>query len=264
MMANLIYQDDWVKLYHGNCSDMAEIANGEADLVLTDPPWMVSQEVKIHRSMNPKKYKYVGPDINLDFGKWDHFESEEEYYSFIYTWLAEATRCLKEKGHLISFFDQNKVTKLIEYAEGLGYLMRQHLYWLKTNPVPRARKVDFMIALEQACWFTKGTKSGATFNYQLGQQRNYVEAPIPGHTTKLDGKRVHPTQKPVKVLMTWIKYLTNPRDLVLDPMCGSGSTLLAAKLLERKAVGYEIDEHYCELAADRLRQGIMELEGVPK
>ena len=261
-MAELYYEDDYVRLYHGDCKDMREVADGEVSLVLTDPPWMVSREVKIHRSMNPKKYKYVGQDIDLNFGQWDWFDSEEQYYTFTRTWLAEATRCLKEKGHLISFFDQHKTTKLIEYAEELGYLMRQHLYWLKTNPVPRARKVDFMIALEHACWFTKGTKSGATFNYQLGQQRNYVDSAIPGHTTKLDGKRVHPTQKPLKVLMTWIKYLSKPGDVVLDPMCGSGSTLLAAKLLERRAIGYEIDEHYCEVAANRLRQSIMALEQI--
>jgi len=255
-MAELYYQDTYIKLYHGDCRDMCEVGDGEVDMVLTDPPWMVSKEIRIHRSINPKKHKYVGRDIYLNFGEWDWFASEDEYYAFTRDWLTEAVRCLRNKGHLISFFDQRKVTRLIEIAEELGLIMRQHLYWLKTNPTPRARKIDFVIALEYACWFTKGTKSGATFNYQLGQQANYVEAPIPGHTTKLDGKRVHPTQKPVKVLMTWIKYLTNAGDLVLDPMCGSGSTLLAAKLLERRAIGYEIDDGYCEAAANRLRQSV--------
>lgn len=259
-MAKLFYEEEGARLYCGDCRDMKEVADGEADMVLTDPPWMVSREVKIHRSMNPLKYKYVGPDISLDFGSWDHFESEEEYWEFTRAWLAEATRCLKDTGHLISFFDQHKVTPLIGYAEGLGYRMRQHLYWLKTNPVPRARKVDFMIALEHACWFTKGTSSGATFNYQLGQQRNYVEAAIPGHTTRLDGPRSHPTQKPVKVLMKWIEYLTNPGDIVLDPMCGSGATLVAAKLLGRKAIGYDISEEYVKLAVARCHQMIFNLE----
>jgi site-specific DNA-methyltransferase (adenine-specific) len=259
-MSKLYYQDDYAKLYLGNGCDMVEVKDCSVDMVLMDPPWMVSGEVTIHRSMNTKKhYKYKGKDISMNFGEWDWFDNDDEYWIFTYTWLVEATRCLKDKGHLVVFFDQNKVTKLIEYTKQLGFVMRQHIYWLKTNPVPRARKVDFMIALEQACWFTKGTKSGATFNYQLGQQRNYVEAPIPGHTTKLDGCRIHPTQKPVKVLMTWIKYLTNAGDTVLDPMCGSASTLLAAKLLGRKSIGYEINKEYIKSAADRLRQQVMEV-----
>lgn len=80
--------------------------------------------------------------------------------------------------------------------------MRQHLYWIRTNPVPRAGKVDFMNALEHACWFTKETRSGATFNYQLGQHSNYVMAPIPG------GKQhIHPAQKPVDVLTSWIRIV---------------------------------------------------------
>jgi len=238
-MAKLYYQDAYVTLYHGDCRDMHEVADGVVDMVLTDPPWMVTKQIRC---------------------KWDWFASEDEYYAFTRDWLTEAVRCLRNKGHLVSFFDQYKATKLIEIAEELGLIMRQYLYWLKTNPTPRVRKDgDFMVALEYACWFTKGTKSGAIFNYHLGQHANYVEAPIPTHTTKLDGKRVHPTQKPVNVLMTWIKYLTNAGDLVLDPMCGSGSTLLAAKLLERRAIGYERDESYCKAASNRLRQSVMPL-----
>jgi DNA modification methylase len=233
----------------GDCRQILKQFPDECiDMVLTDPPFMISSEVIIHRSMNPLKYKYTGKDIILDFGKWDHFENEEEYWKFTKEWFTETTRVLKHKGYLIVFFDQNKVTPLIEMARELGLMMRQHLYWLKSNPVPRARKVDFMIGLEHACWFTKGTKSGATFNYWLGQQPNYVEAPIPNNP------RYHPTEKPVKVLEVWIKYLTNPNDIVLDPMCGSGSTLVACKRLGRRFIGIDIDPNYVEIARKRLEQ----------
>jgi DNA modification methylase len=131
-------------------------------------------------------------------------------------------------------------------AEGMGLEFRQHLFWLKSNPVPRARKVDFMVALEHACWFTKGTKSGAAFHYELGQQPNYVEAPIP------NSPRHHPTEKPVRVLEVWIRYLTDPGDVVLDPMCGSGSTLVAAKRAGRRFIGVERDPRYCGIARGRL------------
>ncbi|GAH70342.1 unnamed protein product, partial [marine sediment metagenome] len=55
------FQDDWVTIYHGDCREiLPQLPDNSVDLVLTDPPWFISQEVVIHRSMNPKKYKYVG------------------------------------------------------------------------------------------------------------------------------------------------------------------------------------------------------------
>ncbi len=257
------YQDKWVTIYHGDCREiLPQLPDESVDLVLTDPPWMISQEVTIHRSMNPQKYKYVGKDIDLNFGEWDKFENEAEYREFTRDWLGKVIICLKEGGHLISFFDQHKASYLIEDARERGLLMRQHLYWLKTNPVPRARKIDFMSALEQACWFTKGSKSGVTFNYQLGQQTNYVSAPIPGHTLRDDGERSHPTQKPFKVLAVWINYLSNLMDIILDPFLGSGVTAYTAKKLGRRCIGIETGERYCEISANRCRQMILEFNEV--
>lgn len=224
------------------------LPDGSVDMILTDPPWAISREVVIHRSMNPNKYKYVGSDIKLDFGQWDHFESEDKYIEFTVNWMTEAVRVTKDKGHIVVFFDQNRSTILIEIARSLGCSMRQHLYWLKSNPVPRARKVDFMVALEHALWFTKGTKTGATFNYRYGQQPNYVRAPV----VSLHNPRLHPTEKPVKVLSVWIRYLSNPGELICDPMAGSGSTCEAARKLGRRYLGIEKDEQYARNAARRL------------
>lgn len=67
----------------------------------------------------------------------------------------------------------------------------------------------------------------------------------------------HPCPKPVK----WARWLINKcslaGDVVLDPFMGSGTTLRAAKDLGRKAIGIEIEERYCEIAANRLRQGVL-------
>jgi site-specific DNA-methyltransferase (adenine-specific) len=69
--------------------------------------------------------------------------------------------------------------------------------------------------------------------------------------------RVHPTQKPI-VLMQWVLGLC-PAGLVLDPYMGSGTTLRAAKDTGRRAIGIEIDESYCEIAAKRLSQEVLAL-----
>ena len=235
------------KILCGDCLEvMQELPDNCIDMVLTDPPWFISQKVAIYRSMNPKIYKYVGKDISLDFGSWDHFSSEKEYWRFIKLRFKECVRVLKEKGHLISFFDQNRMSMFINMMGHYGMLMRQHLYWEKSNPAPRARKADFMIALEQACWFTKGTRSGAIFNYKLGQQKNFIVASLPNNN------RIHPTQKPVSVLKIWISYLSNENNTILDPFLGSGSTAVACKELNRNFIGIENNSKYCKAAEERI------------
>ena len=66
----------------------------------------------------------------------------------------------------------------------------------------------------------------------------------------------HPTQKPLPV-MQWCLALVPDAVTILDPFMGSGTTLVAAKLEGRKAIGIEISEKYCEIAAERLRQGVL-------
>lgn len=73
------------------------------------------------------------------------------------------------------------------------------------------------------------------------------------------GYAEHPTQKPVAILEPLIEYSCPPGELVLDPMCGAGSVLVAAKRLGRQAVGIETREECAETAARRLAQGVLEL-----
>lgn len=68
------------------------------------------------------------------------------------------------------------------------------------------------------------------------------------------GSAVHPTQKPIGILLPLIEYSCPPHGTVLDPFMGSGSTLIAARQTGRKAIGIEVAEEYCELAVQRLAQ----------
>lgn len=72
----------------------------------------------------------------------------------------------------------------------------------------------------------------------------------------------HKSQKPIKLLRHLIECYSKPNDLIFDPFMGSGTTLRAAKDLGRRAIGIEISEEYCEIAARRLSQEVLALEGV--
>ena len=72
---------------------------------------------------------------------------------------------------------------------------------------------------------------------------------------------LHPTQKPATIMVWTLGFIRG--DLILDPFMGSGSTLVAAKSLNRRAIGIEIEERYCEIAAQRCSQEVLDLSFSP-
>lgn len=79
------------------------------------------------------------------------------------------------------------------------------------------------------------------------------------YASNCHGYADHPTQKPVDIIDPLLRYSVPPGGSVLDPFCGAGSVLVAAKALGLHAVGIEIDEAHCESAARRLSQGVLQL-----
>jgi len=255
----MVYPDDFInKIIQGDCLEiMKEIPDNSIDLVLTDPPYMISSSLKIRRQRNPmkfaKKWKFKGKDINYEFGDWDIFETMTDYLNFTEQWFKECIRVLRKGGHIVSFFDKHKLSYLVHWAEELNVKTRQCLFWIKSNPVPQARKVAFMSAVELSYWGTKETteRKFATFNYQLGQHPDYIIAPI------CSGKErhqfgFHPTQKPEKVIEWIMSYLSNKGDIILDPFVGSGTTAVVAKKLGRNYIGIELKPEYVKIAEARL------------
>ncbi len=77
----------------------------------------------------------------------------------------------------------------------------------------------------------------------------------------ISGEKLHPHQKPIK-LLRWCLGFAPQADMILDPFMGSGTTLRAAKDLGRTAIGIEIEEKYCEIAAKRMEQEVLQLDVV--
>lgn len=77
------------------------------------------------------------------------------------------------------------------------------------------------------------------------------------HGYREDVGRCHTTQKPLELMKELVALFTDPGELILDPFMGSGTTLRAAKDCGRKAIGIELEEKYCEVAAKRMRQEVL-------
>lgn len=262
MIEEIISESPKIKIYNANCLDvLKEFQDNSIDAIITDPPYMTNSSTIIKRQRNPMKYgKNRGKDINYQFGEWDRFESKESYYEFSEKWFLECIRIMRKGAHLVSFVDMHKLTFFIDLAERNNCKARQNLFWIKSNPAPCARKVNFMSAIEIAIWITKETISRkyATFNYQLGQHTNYIINNICSGNERKEGK--HPTQKPIKVMEWIISYLTKKNDVVLDLFMGSGSTGIACYNLERNFIGIEKEAEYYQIAKERLKNYTKQLK----
>jgi len=81
------------------------------------------------------------------------------------------------------------------------------------------------------------------------------------HNARIDSGRLHPTEKPIGLMLELVSKCPKGATII-DPFCGGGSTLRAAKDLGRRAIGIEINEAYAEIAARRMAQGVLDLGGV--
>jgi site-specific DNA-methyltransferase (adenine-specific)/modification methylase len=250
----LNYPDDFInQIICGDCLEvMKDIPDNSVDLVLTDPPYKISQKnLKIDRTKienrslrrNGRKSK----ELNYDFGEWDHFKDRKDFLSWTENWVKQCFRVLKDNGNFVSFFSKSEISHFEDILNKYGHV-RQTIVWHKTNPVPQIFKVGFMSSVEFMSWATKQKGAKHTFNYQLGQHHNYIETPI----CMGNERKNHPTQKPIKAIIWLIKYLSNENDLILDPFIGSGTTAVACKSLGRRFIGIEISPEYCDIARKRV------------
>ena len=241
-----------IKLILGDCiEEMKKIPNESIDLVLTDPPYNLSNKVYrefgVDRSKFRSKIMRRGKPLNFHFGDWDEFE-REDFLKFTIKWLTECCRVLKKEGTIISFFNKEDISFLGWEAYKLGIRTRTIFTWAKSNPVPSFRKVNYLSATEFIWIGSKG--KWKTFNFKLQKEMsNYL---ITSNSSAY-GETEHTTEKPLRLIKHFIQIHSNKNDVILDPMVGSGTTGCACKELGRNFIGIELNPKYIEMAEKRIQ-----------
>jgi hypothetical protein len=132
---------------------------------------------------------------------------------------------------------------------------------LNYNPVLKARKSSVKHVARSAgvsCY--RSDKGSAATIYKYMQPTSILR-----YSVRNSERGLHPTRKPLKLLMWIIETFSEPNDLIIDPYSGSGTTLLAAKAMGRRAIGIERSMQYCEIAIKQLRnqERVTHLEQMP-
>ena len=179
---------------------------------------------------------------DLEFADW---EKEMDLF------FAELSRVVKESSSVIMFMSIIKVETIIRLAEKHGFYYKTTGIWHKKNPMPRNMNLHFINSTEAWIYFTYKKHTG-TFNNDGKAIHDFFETSVTPSGEKKYGK--HPTQKPVQLLDTFVKILTNENDTVFDPFCGSGSSGVAALQNGRNFIGSEINEEYCRITKERIAQ----------
>lgn len=256
-------------IYKGNCIQIMKecIEDNKIDLIYADPPYNLSG-----KSLNLVNNKTGGPFYKMN-EKWDTWDYDE-YLTFSKLWINESWRILKQNGSLYVSCTYHNIGELILIAKNTGYKLNNIITWYKTNAMPNITKRTFTHSTEYVCWFVKGGKW--KFNYQQLKEINpnktkhgknkqmrdfldFIELPLVQGKERLkedNGRALHPTQKPEKLLEVIITASSDVQDVILDPFFGTGTTGVVAQKMKRKWIGIEINEKYIQIAEKRILGGV--------
>ena len=214
------------------------LASGCATLALTDPPYAVMTNANIDRGPLAPIVRNIG---------WDNM-TEQQWIDLMLETARSLFRVCAPNATAYVFGSDVAPYWLRETFQYAGWKYRITCYWQKTNPAPKVHLVTYQAAVEPFAMFTKGRN---VFNVENGGLAHNVFR----YPTPMGPERVHPTQKPVGLLEELIRNSSQPGDLVVDPYCGSGSTGEAARRMDRRFYGSDLDwtylTHYARFKAER-------------
>ena len=222
--------------------EMKKLPDKSINLVVTDPPYNLG-----------KNYGATNDRMNFD-----------EYMTFSRSWLNEAKRVLTDDGSIYIFMGMRFISYLyIILEQELGMFFNSWITWHYTQGSGKTR--GYSPRHDDILFFTKD-RDNFTFNLdavrvpqKYYRSRNNMKGANPGnvwefsHIHYCNSSRMnHPTQKPEALFLRMILASSNEGDTVLDPFCGSGTSLRVCQQSARNAIGIDINPDYTAMTLERL------------
>lgn len=215
-MIEPIYDLDNIKVFQGDSRDvLPQLPDECVELVVTDPPY--------------------------GMGRVDN--DGKDYLDTVAPILREAWRTLKCGGSMFVFTSTGEV---VEVANALGQRLKR-MFWMYKPADITYPLHGWLLKSEAILWFVKGKQA------ILEERKPYKHDCYVHNNVGREGVEGHPTVKPLAIVKDFVARCPLG-GTVLDPFAGSGTTMLAAKHLQRKAIGIELLPNYCKLITERLSQ----------
>ncbi|MFP4931861.1 DNA-methyltransferase [Staphylococcus coagulans] len=249
-MNNIMYEQTGISILQGDMSQVLDdLEEEKVDMIFADPPYFLSSGGITCSG---------GKMVTVDKGTWDKTLTYAEKHEYNKAWLLKCKRIMKQNATIWISGTLHNIYSIGMALEETGFKILNNITWQKTNPPPNLGCRNFTHSTETIIWAKKDSKkSKHYFDYQLmkmynnnKQMKDVWTGPLTPKSEKKFGK--HPTQKPLYLLERIIEASTQKGDLILDPFLGSGTTAVAAKKLQRKFIGIELEEDFINIAKKRV------------
>jgi site-specific DNA-methyltransferase (adenine-specific) len=238
--------DNGIALYLGDMREVLPALGLQADLILADPPYA---ETSLAWDRWPDGWPSLAAQHARSmwcFGSMRMFLDRASEFT---DWKLSQDVIWEKQGG--SGFAPDRFNRVHEYA----------LHWYCGRWAEQHRDVP-RTGVRKATREGRRSASGKAWHGEIGACPDVRDGTVLTRSVikvrNMNGRALHPTEKPLGILDPLIRYACPEGGLVVDPFAGSGSTLDAARQCGRRAIGVEADERYCELAAGRLSQLTLE------
>lgn len=243
------YADDYVTLYHGDCREILPELSG-VDAIVTDPPYSSGGMYRADRAAATTSKYQISHETFRSYAAFSGDNRDQRSFEkWVDSWASQCLQLVGDGGGIGVFIDWRNVASVIDSIQVAGWVYRGLTPWhkgtdLRPNKGWFRRNVEFIVWGSAGPLITGALAEGQCWDGLFVARVN-------------DGDKQHQTGKPTLLLRQMLSVRPEWKTY-LDPFAGSGSTLVAAKYLGHHAIGIEIDEHSCEVAAKRLAQDVLD------